>query len=84
MDFKEVVGSRRSIRHFQPWRPVEKEKIQVMLEAARPASRAVDAPFYRTVVKKVTMTTNKRHYWEFLVLMMPAEMLAQDVLSASV
>ena len=25
MEFKEVVGNRRSIRYFQPWRPVEKE-----------------------------------------------------------
>jgi nitroreductase len=50
MEFKEVVGNRRSIRYFQPWRPVEKEKIQVMLEAARLASRAVNAPFYRVVV----------------------------------
>src|SRR5207253_11122004 len=32
------------------WRPVEKEKIHVMLEAARRASRAVNAPFYRIVV----------------------------------
>src|SRR5713101_7261448 len=50
MEFKEVVGNRRSIRYFQPWRPVEKEKIHVMLEAARRASRAVNAPFYRIVV----------------------------------
>jgi len=50
MEFKEVVGNRRSIRYFQPWRPVEKEKIQVILEAARRASRAVNAPFYRAVV----------------------------------
>src|SRR5947209_11537021 len=50
MEFKEVVGNRRSIRYFQPWRPVEKEKIHIMLEAARRASRAVNAPFYRIVV----------------------------------
>ena len=50
MEFKEVVGNRRSIRYFQPWRPVEKEKIMIMLEAARLASRAVNSPFYRVVV----------------------------------
>src|SRR5205823_11911834 len=50
MEFKEVVGNRRSIRYFQPRRSVEKEKIHVMLEAARRASRAVNAPFYRIVV----------------------------------
>lgn len=35
MEFKEVVGRRRSIRYFQSWRPVEPEKIQKILEAAR-------------------------------------------------
>jgi len=50
MELKEVIGNRRSIRSFQPWRPVEKEKIQIMLEAARRASRAVNSPFYRVVV----------------------------------
>ena len=34
MEFKQVIGRRRSIRHFLPWKPVEREKIQVMLEAA--------------------------------------------------
>jgi nitroreductase len=50
MEFKEVVGRRRSIRYFQPWRPVEPEKIQVILEAARLASCAVNASFLRGVV----------------------------------
>ena len=40
MEFKEVVGRRRSIRYFLPWRPVPREKIQIILEAARLASRA--------------------------------------------
>jgi nitroreductase len=34
MEFKEVIGRRRSIRYFQPWRPVEREKVQSILEAA--------------------------------------------------
>ena len=35
MEFKQVVGDRRAIRFFKPYKPVEKEKIQVILEAAR-------------------------------------------------
>lgn len=35
MELKEVIGLRRSIRFYQPYRPVEREKIQKMLEAAR-------------------------------------------------
>jgi len=50
MEFKEVVGRRRSIRFYQPWRPVEKEKIQTILEAARLASRAVNADFAKAIV----------------------------------
>ncbi len=50
MELKELIGNRRSIRYFQPWRPVEKEKIQKMLEAARLASRAVNQAFFRAVV----------------------------------
>jgi len=38
MQFKEVIGRRRTIRFFLPFRPVEREKIQKMLEAARHAS----------------------------------------------
>ena len=38
MDLREAVGRRRSIRFLLPYRPVEPEKIQRMLEAARIAS----------------------------------------------
>ena len=38
MELKEVIGRRRSIRFYLPHRPVEREKIQKMLEAARRAS----------------------------------------------
>ena len=31
MEFKEVIGRRRSIRFFDPEKPVEREKIQIML-----------------------------------------------------
>ena len=35
MEFKKAVGDRRTIRYFKSWQPVEPEKIQVILEAAR-------------------------------------------------
>jgi nitroreductase len=38
MELREVIGRRRSIRFLLPFRPVEREKIQRMLEAARLAS----------------------------------------------
>jgi nitroreductase len=50
MELKEVIGRRRTIRYFQSWRPVEREKIQIMLEAARLASCAVNATFLKAVV----------------------------------
>jgi len=50
MEFKEVLGLRRSIRYFDPDRPVEREKIQKILEAMRIASCAVNAHWLRAVV----------------------------------
>jgi len=50
VEFKQVIGRRRSIRFYQPYRPVEREKIQVMLEAARLSSRAVNADFVQAIV----------------------------------
>ncbi len=38
MELKEVIGRRRTIRFFLPFRPVERDKIQKMLEAARRSS----------------------------------------------
>ena len=38
MELKEAIGNRRSFRFLHPYRPVEHEKIQKMLEAARLAS----------------------------------------------
>ncbi len=38
MELKEVIGWRRSIRFYLPHRPVERAKVQKMLEAARRAS----------------------------------------------
>jgi nitroreductase len=50
MEFKQVIGNRRSIRYFEPDRPVEKEKIQVILEAVNRSSRAVNADFCKAIV----------------------------------
>ncbi len=50
MEFKEVVGRRRTIRFFDPEKPVEREKIQTMLEAGRLASCAVNAQWLKAVV----------------------------------
>jgi nitroreductase len=50
VEFKEVVGRRRSIRFFDPDKPVEREKIQVILETARLASCAVNAHWLRAIV----------------------------------
>lgn len=50
MEFKEVVGRRRSIRFFQPDKPVERDKIQAILETARLASCAVNAHWLRAIV----------------------------------
>ncbi|MCH8028583.1 MAG: nitroreductase family protein [Candidatus Dadabacteria bacterium] len=38
MELLEAMGSRRSVRFFKPWKPVEDWKIQVILQAARMAS----------------------------------------------
>ncbi len=50
MEFKEILGRRRSIRFFEPEKPVEREKIQTILEAARIASCAVNAHWLRAIV----------------------------------
>ncbi len=52
MEFKEAVGTRRSIRFFEPWRPVETEKIQAILEAVYQAPRMLETDFVRGVVVK--------------------------------
>lgn len=50
MEFKELLGIRRSIRYFDPDREVEREKIQKILEAMRVASCAVNAHWLRALV----------------------------------
>lgn len=50
MELKEVIGRRRTIRFFLPFRPVERTKIQKMLEAARRASCAGNVMNVRAIV----------------------------------
>ncbi len=58
MEFKEVIGKRRSIRHYSD-RPVEMEKIQIILEAARLAPCASNLNILRAVVVKKKKTPQK-------------------------
>jgi len=50
MELKRVMGNRRSIRYFEPDKPVEKEKIQVMLEAANRMSRSGNIDYWKALV----------------------------------
>lgn len=50
MDVFETIGTRRSIRYYETWHPVERWKIQSMLEAARIASHAANVNALRAIV----------------------------------
>jgi len=50
MELREVIGRRRSTRFLRPYRPVEPDKIQRMLEAARIASHWGNVQSLRAVV----------------------------------
>lgn len=50
MELYEAIGRRRSIRFLLPFRPVEREKIQCMLEAARLASHWGNVSSLRALV----------------------------------
>ncbi len=50
METLEAIGTRRSIRYFYPWRYVEDEKIQTILEAARQASHWGNTWVWRCIV----------------------------------
>jgi nitroreductase len=50
MELREAIGRRRSIRFLRPYQPVEVEKIQRMLEAARLASHWGNVQSLRAVV----------------------------------
>ncbi len=50
MELRQVIGNRRSMRFLRPYKPVEPEKIQRMLEAARIASHWGNVQSLRAVV----------------------------------
>jgi nitroreductase len=50
MELKETIGWRRSIRFFDAWREVERDKIQAILEAVYRAPRVLEVDFLRIVV----------------------------------
>src|ERR1700745_3678371 len=50
VEFKQVVGSRRTIRYFKSWQPVEPGKIQTILEAGRLQSQHGNAKLIRKAV----------------------------------
>jgi len=50
MEFKQTVGNRRTIRYFRSWQPVEPQKIQKILEAARLQSQHGNAQATRKAV----------------------------------
>ena len=50
MEFAQVIGKRRSVRYFETARPVERRKIQTVLEAARLCSRAMNVPWGKGLV----------------------------------
>jgi len=50
MQLWEAAGRQRTHQYFEPWRPVERQKIQVVLEAGRLASRAVNTAFSKAIV----------------------------------
>ncbi len=49
-DFFDVIGSRRSVRYFKPWKPVEPEKVETVLQAARIASHMGNANAVQAIV----------------------------------
>lgn len=50
LSFKQAVGTRRSIRFFKPYQPVEKQKVQKILEAARLQCQHGNASLIRKAV----------------------------------
>lgn len=59
MDFLEFVSTRQSVRAFDTERPVEKEKIERIVEAARLAPSACNAQPWRMIVVDEPELKNK-------------------------
>jgi nitroreductase len=61
MELFEAIGSRRSIRYFKPYQPVERWKVEMIFQAARRSSRAVNASFIKAVaVERDSLSPEKR------------------------
>ena len=65
MELREAIGRRRSIRFLLPYKPVEPEKIQRMLEAARIASHWGNVQSLRAVV--VFRNTAPQHVLDAII-----------------
>jgi nitroreductase len=50
MEFFQVLGSRRSVRYFDPEREVERDKVEAVVQATRWASRAMNVPWGKGIV----------------------------------
>lgn len=48
-DLFRVMGNRRSIRYFKPYRAVERWKVEMIFQAAHRSSRAINGSFLKTV-----------------------------------
>jgi nitroreductase len=48
-DVFSAIGDRRSIRYFQPYRKVERWKVEMIFQAAHLSSRAINGSFIKTV-----------------------------------
>src|SRR5208283_3648144 len=65
MELKQAIGIRRTIRFYNPYRPVEREKIQKMLEAAHLASFWGNVQALRAIVMFRGESPQER--WDALV-----------------
>jgi hypothetical protein len=65
MQFKQVLGNRRSTRLWLPWRPVEEWKLQAILEAINQAPRLLEVDFLRAVVMRLgDLTEQQLRDWQ--------------------
>ncbi len=60
MQFKQVVGTRRSTRMWWPWRPVEDWKLQTILESIYRAPRILEVDFIRAVVMRLDQLSEEQ------------------------
>lgn len=60
MEFKQVVGTRRSIRMWWPWRAVEEWKLQTILESINQAPQILEVDFVRSVVMRMDQLSEQQ------------------------